>query len=114
MHKKHDKRKILFPELRKRVQKAGHPPGTAIYTGEKTDTIAKVTLIHYTAELFSEKTGHTLAECLPEIKEEGVTWVHVDGLSNTTLIKEIATHFNLHLLTVEDILNIEQRPKIEE
>jgi magnesium transporter len=42
-----------------------------------------------------------------------VTWINVDGLYDTELIAEFGRVFDLHPLVLEDILNTQQRPKME-
>jgi len=43
-----------------------------------------------------------------------VTWVNIDGLHDIEIMEKIGKHFGLHPLVLEDILNTEQRPKIED
>jgi magnesium transporter len=78
----------MLNELRKRAGKAGQPPGTPVYTGSKKKIVPRVTATS--------------------------TWINVEGLNNPALIEEISQRYHLHPLTVEDILNVQQRPKIEE
>jgi magnesium transporter len=104
----------MFSELRKRAKKAGQPPGTAVYMGRKKATETKITVLTYSEHDFHESEGKTLSDCLPPQKESGVTWVHIDGLKDVAVIQELAKKYNLHPLTVEDILNVDQRPKVEE
>ncbi len=40
-------------------------------------------------------------------------WLNVHGIADTALLAEVVTRFKLHTLTLEDILNTEQRPKVE-
>ena len=40
-------------------------------------------------------------------------WVHVEGRKNADLIKRLAQSFDLHPLVVEDMLNSNQRPNLE-
>lgn len=103
----------MFSEVRRRAKKVGQPPGSPVYTGNKK-TPTSVTVVLYNQETVTEKTGTKLSECLSADKFNGVTWVNVEGLSNVMLINELAERFHLHPLTVEDILNVEQRPKVEE
>ena len=44
----------------------------------------------------------------------GVIWVNVTGLGDTGAIAQIAAVFGLHRLAMEDVLNLHQRPKVEE
>lgn len=109
-----DKEAVILPELRKRVQKAGQPPGTAMYTGDKKVTAPKITVMTYSSQDFHEVKGKTLDECLSPESETAMTWINIEGLSDTHLINQLAQRYNLHPLTVEDILNVGQRSKIEE
>ncbi len=104
----------LFPELQKCAKKIGQPPGTAVYTGEKKMDVPRITVTTYSEHDFHETSSNSLTDCLPVKKEVGVTWVNVEGLHDVELINQLAKLYNLHPLTVEDILNIEQRAKVEE
>jgi magnesium transporter len=42
-----------------------------------------------------------------------VSWINIDGLHEVEVIEKIGTHFNIHPLTQEDIVNTGQRPKVE-
>src|SRR5690606_28989707 len=43
-----------------------------------------------------------------------VTWINVNGLNNTSIIEKLGTHYGLHPLTLEDIVNTNHRPKMDE
>lgn len=108
----------MFADLLKsRVQKIGQPPGTAMYTGdEASSSVPIISVVNYTSDNIVHKiVAHDWNTCLPFAeKREGVTWVNIEGLHNIALVEQIAKHYELHPLTVEDILNVEQRPKVEE
>ncbi len=105
----------MFSEVRKRAKKVGQPPGTAIYTGKKKAMETQVTVLRYSEHDFHEAAGQTLQDILPMKKEPGtVTWIHVAGLQNVALIEELTKLYQVHPLTIEDILNVDQRPKVEE
>jgi magnesium transporter len=42
-----------------------------------------------------------------------VTWINVDGIHDTTIVERLGKHFGLHALMIEDILNTQQRLKID-
>ncbi len=104
----------MFSGLRKQAKKAGQPPGTAIYTGKKKDVATKISVLIFSEHDFHEAQGKTLKECLPATKEFGTTWIHIEGLQDVALLQELAKKYHIHPLTIEDILNIDQRPKVEE
>lgn len=105
----------MFSEVRKRSKKAGQPPGTLIYTGNKKAFIPYVTVITYSETDFRETSGPNLEECLKDQIENPITtWINIDGLHDLALIQELAARYHLHPLTIEDILNVEQRSKLEE
>lgn len=106
----------MFSDIRKRSHKAGQPPGTPIYTGDAKTVMPRVTVVAYTPEDYYEKSGATLAECLPvDFKAKPtVTWVNVEGLNDVKLVEQITKQYNLHPLTIEDIVNVGQRSKIDE
>lgn len=73
-----------------------------------------ISIIHYSDEDFVEKHNISLEECLKSFDTtKGVTWIHVNGVSNPTKIVEIGKHFKLHTLVLEDILNTTQRSKLD-
>jgi magnesium transporter len=42
-----------------------------------------------------------------------VRWINIDGLSDMNAIHGLAAKYELHPLTIEDLLHIPQRPKVE-
>ena len=103
----------MFSEVHKRVQKAGQPPGASVYTGKKKSEDTKIIKLVYSADGYQEEAGKSLEELSPQASVEGVTWIHVEGLANVSVIEQLAESYGIHPLTIEDILNVEQRPKVE-
>ena len=48
------------------------------------------------------------------IAPNAVTWIHVQGLGDGTLLRALAERFGLHRLAVADAFNLGQRPKADE
>jgi magnesium transporter len=94
--------------------KLGLPPGTLVYTGEKKKEKVKITVIDYDETQFEEKEVKTVKECVPFKDKSTVTWINIDGVHLVDVIGEIGKHFDVHPLVLEDIVNIEQRPKMED
>ncbi len=104
--------RLLFKK--KVSKKAGLPPGTLVHVGEKKLENVSIRLIDYSEHGIEERKLDTIDECLPYKEKPGVTWVNIDGLHDIDIINKTGTQFNLHPLVLEDILNTEQRPKLDD
>lgn len=97
---------------KKKRKKAGLPPGTLIYTGKKKGIPPNVILLQYDPEAIFE---YSMKDQLPEPQPGAYTnWYDVRGLHNIVLIETLGQRFNIHPLVLEDVLNTQQRPKMEE
>jgi magnesium transporter len=104
-----------MPRLVKRTSKmAGLPPGTLIHIGERKTEKPRITIIDYGEAQFEEKEAKKIEECFPFKDKPTVTWINVDGIHQVEIIEKLGSHFGLHPLLLEDILNTEQRPKMED
>lgn len=104
-------------KMKKRFQahtkKTGLPPGSLIHTGEVKAQQASMTMMQFNADHISETSlSQNDLETL-QVSADMLTWINVHGLHNAELIQKIGTQFNVHPLTLEDVLNPEQRPKVE-
>lgn len=98
----------------RQLNKTGAPPGTVIYHGEEQTDKVKITLIEYNETEFLEKEFYDLSECLQLVDRNLVKWINVDGVHQPELIEAIGKRFNIHPLTLEDIVNTSQRAKFED
>lgn len=96
------------------LNKTGAPPGTVVYSGKDTTEKVKITLIEYNDTQFIEKNFYDFSECLESVDPNMVKWINVDGIHKVELIEMIGKHFNIHALTLEDIVNTNQRSKFED
>lgn len=92
----------------------GAPPGTVVYHGKTTTEKVRITLIQYNENTFLERDFYSISECFDNVSPDCVKWINVDGVHNVELIEEIGKHFNIHPLTLEDIVNTSQRAKFED
>jgi magnesium transporter len=98
----------------KTSQKTGAPPGTVIYSGEAKTNKVKISLIEYNETEILERDFYNIEECFAELKPDKVKWINVDGIHDAALIERIGKQFKIHALTLEDIVNPQQRAKFEE
>ncbi len=92
----------------------GSTPGSPIYIGDKVPTEAAFSLIQYDKEDISFVTPDHIEEVLAMLEDGMVNWVNINGLADQDAVKRICGFFKLDSLTIEDILNTEHRPKIED
>lgn len=95
-------------------KKAGLPPGALVHVGKRKAKKVKLFVIDYNATDLSEITCETPEQCFPFKDKDSITWINVDGLHNTEIISSIGSHYGLHPLLLEDVLNTRHRPKMEE
>ncbi len=101
-------------KLKRVSKKAGLPPGTLVHIGERKVKKVKITLIDYDETQFQEREVKTVEECFPFKDTPTVTWINIDGIHDVEFIEKLGTHFDLHPLILEDIVNTEQRTKMED
>jgi len=63
---------------------------------------------------FQEKETKTIEECLLFKDKPTVTWINIDGLHQVEILERLGECYGLHPLVLEDILNTDQRPKMED
>src|SRR4030042_2500252 len=104
-----------MPKLtKKRSQKARLPPGTLIHIEEKKREEPKITILDYDEAQFQEREAKTIEECFPFKEKPTVTWINVEGLHQVEVLERLGGCYGLHPLVLEDILNTDQRPKMED
>jgi magnesium transporter len=100
--------------IKKRSKKAGLPPGTLVHIGEKKGEIPKITIMDYDEVHFQEKEVKTIEECFLFKDKPTVTWINIDGLHQVEILEKLGECYGFHPLVLEDILNTDQRPKVED
>ncbi len=98
-----------------RESKIGLAPGTLVHIGEKKAEKVVIRVLAYNNEKLIEKELKSVDECLDFKDQSDINlWINVDGLDRVDIIEKLGGYFNIHPLTLEDILNTEQRPKTED
>ena len=100
--------------VKKSSKMKGLPPGELIHIGEKKTEKVKITVIDYSSDKFQEKEVKKAEDCFSFKRKPTVTWINVDGLHQIDVIGKLGECFEIHPLVLEDILNTDQRPKIED
>jgi len=103
----------LLKQLKPSVRKVGSPPGTLTYTGHETSP-TEIRFFQYDKNDMRYHALINLDELTPKLSDQFVNWVDVTGFENIDLISQLGALFNIDQLTMEDMLNVGQLPKIEE
>ena len=98
----------------KRSMKSGLPAGSLIHIGEKKVEKIKIKLIDFGKGEYIEQEIEEVSQCFPFKDDTTITWINIDGLHDIKVLEELGGCFGFHPLVMEDILNTEQRPKVEE
>jgi magnesium transporter len=73
----------------------------------------EISLISYGDDFAASQSFQSFPELLNARRAPGVTWINVVGWDEG-VIKGLADEYHIHPLTVEDIMNEDQRPKVEQ
>jgi len=101
-------------KIKKRSKKTGLSPGSLVHVGSQYTEKSKINLIRYDETFFEEKEISSIKDFQPEKEKKGITWLNIEGLQDIKLFEDIGEVFGLHPLVLEDILNTDQRPKMED
>ncbi|PMB46405.1 magnesium and cobalt transport protein CorA [Fischerella thermalis CCMEE 5201] len=111
--KKHHLNSIVTePENEDFYHLPGSIPGTIIVDANAPPP--KIVLIDYSPIEAISKEVETPEDCIPYLDTESVSWVDVRGLGSEDILQRLAQVFELHPLVLEDIVNVPERPKVED
>ena len=98
--------------LASQAGKAGLPPGVLVPVGEDVRP-TRITVMDYDAEHLKVQ-ALSRAEDVSRFRDKPtVTWIDVSGLKDVETIEKIGRTYGIHPLVLEDVLNVDQRPKLE-
>lgn len=100
--------------IKNKPKKIGLDPGSLVYVGDKEKNPITVTLFDYKSEHFAEKRISNIEELQAYKTSYTRSWINIDGVHDVNILESIGKLFDIHPLTLEDILNTNQRPKVDE
>lgn len=101
-------------KVRSRSAKAGLPPGSFVIVDDGAGANTSIRLFEYEAEGMEERFMNAIADIPDRGDQPGCTWIDIDGLNDDRILQSVGDRFNLHPLLMEDVLNTDHRPKVEE
>lgn len=99
--------------LKRLAEKAGKLPGSVDYTGSQEEAF-RVDHIWYNEEETNRASYKNVSDVPKLLDEKYVHWLDVVGLNHTDEIEAFCNLFTIHPLLQEDIVNVEQLPKLDD
>ncbi|WP_086476784.1 magnesium/cobalt transporter CorA [Arenibacter amylolyticus] len=119
MSKKKKQQKAPPKRTSKRSKKMGKAPGSVIYMGNREGAKSSVHVLEYNEnqieeldlDVYQEKEYNKIIA----LKDSpSISWIDVIGISDEALIENLGKSFDLNMLSIEDAVNTNQRPKVDE
>ena len=104
----------FFRRRNKKYEVTNFPPGTVRYRGKKASIKTHLDVIEYNEQFYNQRAGDRVEDGFGGQDSNTITWINLNGLNNTEAIESLGEHYGIHPLTLEDIANTNQRPKMEE
>jgi magnesium transporter len=92
-------------------EQPGSMPGTLNIEADVPQP--QIELIDYKDTDYAYEQIATPEDLIPHLDSESVSWVDVQGLGSEDILQRLGKVFDLHPLILEDIVNVPQRPKVE-
>lgn len=112
------KRLIAQEEIPRRPslaeRKFGLPPGSIVNICERESEHTKISVITYSESSLEEKVVDSIEEAIIGRDNNKVTWVNIEGFKDITVFEKIGELLSIDKLVLEDILDLDTRPKFEE
>lgn len=96
------------------LRKPGSSPDSLYFNGVKPDKDVVLTLIHYDKSSYGKQTITDLSNINAIASTPGVKWLNVDGIHDVDVVETIGFQFGIDFLVLEDILDVNQRPKVDD
>ena len=95
----------------KRNTKVGSKPGTL--TIAKEAQTPRIRVIRFTENEHFDTVVDDVKSIAGKLAKPGVIWIDVQGMGSEKTIREIGELFSIHMLALESVVNVPQRPKTE-
>jgi magnesium transporter len=90
----------------------GSEPGTLSIDPDANPS--RIILIDYEPKHAIRRVDLTPKALIPYLGSNTVSWMDVQGLGSEKILKQVGEIFKLHPLLLEDVVNVPQRPKVED
>lgn len=100
-----------IPLLRPKITPGISPGRLRAPEGGRT---SKINVIAYGPDEFVEEEDVSVERVAELRRQTNIIWVMVEGLGTVKRLRRLGQEFGLHSLALEDVLNLTQRPKLDD
>ena len=98
----------------RKSHKLGMAPGSVVPVEAPELERVRISVMDYGPEEVEAREVSDVEECLTFRDSPSVSWINVTGLHDAAVVERLGRHFGLHPLVLEDLVNTEHRPKLED
>jgi magnesium transporter len=95
------------------TKSVGAPPGTLTHSGLQHDFEPYIEWHYFNKDGYESIKIATLSELPDSFDAEKAHWINVVGVHQVELVRRLGEKFNINAITLEDVLNTQQRSKFE-
>ncbi|MGG6231029.1 magnesium/cobalt transporter CorA [Tenacibaculum sp. SDUM215027] len=88
-------------------------PGNPVFVGNQKEENTRIRLIGYDENELVEVELKAISELKSYLSKYKKLWINIDGLHDVDLVGEVGKLFDIHTLVLEDIVNTDQRPRVD-
>ena len=97
-----------------KAKEVGLPPGTLIHVGKQKAERPVLSIVDYDQEHYDVHEDVSIDLAAATKDTATVSWINLTGIHDINMIEAFGKSFDIHPLALEDILNTQHRPKVEE
>jgi magnesium transporter len=75
-----------------------------------TEEISVITFDHSSAQM---RHLSSVDELFSSVNDSTIQWINIENLKDNESVKKIEKIYNIHPLTIEDVLDTRKQPKVE-
>ena len=96
------------------LKNAGLPPGTLTSSPDGAEVGVTQTLYTYNETECIHKKSIEDTRYRDLLSDDKISWFNIDGVHQSRILENIGRAFGIHPLALEDIQDVEHRPKVED
>lgn len=101
-------------KFKRRTSEAASPAPQVCSGNNKKIEKTRITIFDYDEKSFREKEAKDIEECFYFKDQPSITWINIDGINYPEILSRLNDYYGLHPVILEDIMNTNQRPKLED